>query len=515
MANDDDDDFDADDFVDEEESGTAPRTSLLTLVLCVLNVAAAVGFTFLLVMNYQKRQAWSRAVLLHDLQIVGTNLRQEDAEGTSASRLTTPKPRLDPNHLKDAFSKRGGKSVNEAFKEFQDAFQYDLKAEYLTPEILKEIFDGEPVKNLEDEVERLQKTLLDDIAGAAKDYVAGLKAKDKPQKRLSLLFSLAHTSEQIETLFIREALADPIRGSVSLFGSPWPATTWPFQPPPPKLDDRLGDAVRRRMLVDILAPLDVHRPADLRERLLEKVADVDVVPLSDLEGLMKRRFQAALSDTYDPAIHLGDPWKDQKRDVVEKRKTIAYLLCAIAHVKKPTGDLLYPKQPERALAVVGVLEFAQAYQEFAKAHVLLKDRVLQAIGADREGQVFEVKIDPKDPNKIERVSHGGFVEKHRKEIQRLKEMAEALEREKKRHKDLQAQVTGLEVIIEERKTQVAQASKDYLKARKVTAKARSELQQLQRELFAKQKELAGAVQRNVALERLIRQAEGLKVGKKQ
>src|SRR5262249_18284730 len=82
----DDDDFDAEEAYEEEPRG---RTSLLTVILCVLNVAAAAGFTFLLVMDYQKRQSWSRAVFLHDLKITGLPLKEE-TDGTSASRIIIP-----------------------------------------------------------------------------------------------------------------------------------------------------------------------------------------------------------------------------------------------------------------------------------------------------------------------------------------------------------------------------------------------------------------------------------------
>src|SRR5437660_6816044 len=142
MAND--DDFDADEISEERPPA---RTSMLTIILCFLNVAAAAGFVFLLMLDYRKRADWSHAIFMHDLKAVGLPLREELAEGTSASRLALPHQRLDAGMIKEAYSKRGGKSVSEPFQNVQESFQYRISADHLTPDVLREHFQGagEPV----------------------------------------------------------------------------------------------------------------------------------------------------------------------------------------------------------------------------------------------------------------------------------------------------------------------------------------------------------------------------------
>ncbi len=85
--------------------GPKAKTSILTVVLIFLNIAAALGFTFLLVMDYTKRQAWSYAVFKHDLGLMGLPLEEEE-RGPSASRVTMQRLNLSDADLKKAFSER-------------------------------------------------------------------------------------------------------------------------------------------------------------------------------------------------------------------------------------------------------------------------------------------------------------------------------------------------------------------------------------------------------------------------
>src|SRR5438093_823964 len=151
-----------------------------------LTVAAAVGFVFLLTMDYRRRADWSHAIFMHDLKAVGLPLREEQTEGTSASRLALPRQRLDATMIKEAYSKRGGKSVSEPFQSVQESFQYRITADHLTPEVLREHFQGagEPVKTLEDEVDRLKSKLLGDIAEAAKNLAERAKNQKKQAELL-------------------------------------------------------------------------------------------------------------------------------------------------------------------------------------------------------------------------------------------------------------------------------------------------------------------------------------------
>src|SRR5262249_14994769 len=68
MAGSDDlDDFDGYD----EPAGPKPRVTILTVVLIVLNAVAALGFVYLLAMDFHKRQEWSYQVLMADLSFQG------------------------------------------------------------------------------------------------------------------------------------------------------------------------------------------------------------------------------------------------------------------------------------------------------------------------------------------------------------------------------------------------------------------------------------------------------------
>src|SRR5262249_33623090 len=102
-----DDDFDQD--APDEDAPVKARTSILTIILCILNVLAAVAFTYLLMLDYKTRQAWSYSIFMHDLKVVGLPLEEELDEGTSSSRLIMPKQKLDGGQLQAAHSKRGGK----------------------------------------------------------------------------------------------------------------------------------------------------------------------------------------------------------------------------------------------------------------------------------------------------------------------------------------------------------------------------------------------------------------------
>src|SRR5437016_12166648 len=80
----------------EAEPEPSGRNTGLTIALCVLNVLAALGFTYLLVLDYQKRQEWSHAVFMNELFIEGLPLKQEQ-DGLSASRVTLPRQKFDSN----------------------------------------------------------------------------------------------------------------------------------------------------------------------------------------------------------------------------------------------------------------------------------------------------------------------------------------------------------------------------------------------------------------------------------
>src|SRR5580704_11574810 len=91
---------DDDSYLDEPK----PRTSVLNLILCILNLLAVGGFGFCLLLDLEKRQSWSYAVFLHDLAIMGLPLKEEE-EFVTASRETAQKNNLRPEQLQEAFVK--------------------------------------------------------------------------------------------------------------------------------------------------------------------------------------------------------------------------------------------------------------------------------------------------------------------------------------------------------------------------------------------------------------------------
>src|SRR5206468_4292978 len=93
-----------------------------------------------------------------------------------------------------------------------------------------------------------------------------------------------------------------------------------------KLDELLDDALQRRMYYDLLAPINVFRPGDLKDFKVEKLSDWDTYKLDDVKDYMKKRLAAAIASTHDVDHHLGKYWTDEasgeanKRDAIEKRQ---------------------------------------------------------------------------------------------------------------------------------------------------------------------------------------------------
>src|SRR5262249_8540941 len=155
---------------------------------------------------------------------------------------------------------------------------------------------------------------LDDIAEAAKSFAEKAKSEKKQLERVArILLSLARSTDQVELL--EKRLEKATRE---------------------QLDKLLADAAERRMLVDILAPLEMLRASNVdrttpktdRKKLeqfnlktddldptlpkpptdvvLDHAADTELVPLKLLRDLVSRRIDAALAAKYDPAVHFGD-----------------------------------------------------------------------------------------------------------------------------------------------------------------------------------------------------------------
>ena len=229
---------------------------------------AALGFTYLLILDYQKRQEWSFAVFMNELYIAGLPLKQED-DGISASRVTMGRQKLDSKQINNVFSQRGGKGGGE-FWAVDEPFPTNIRAKDLNPAILKDYFGslGVPVATLEAEVARLRNKVPTDIAQVAAEAAEAFKGKDDNTKRAftaKLLLPLAYNVFQVEKL---QAALDTAKGA--------------------SLDALLADTIQRRMLAEILEPCEIFRPGAYKTDksftfLIEKAGDLDYLKLDDLK----------------------------------------------------------------------------------------------------------------------------------------------------------------------------------------------------------------------------------------
>ena len=117
MADDYDDDDDdvrdpdppARDDDDEDDGRPRPQITVWTGALIFLNLLAAGGFFFLVLLDYQVRQEWSYAAFRNYVALVGLPV-DPTADETLADE-TRPRLRFSPDQLKKAFSERRGKGA--------------------------------------------------------------------------------------------------------------------------------------------------------------------------------------------------------------------------------------------------------------------------------------------------------------------------------------------------------------------------------------------------------------------
>ena len=514
----------------EEEPRPRGKNTGLTIALCVANALAALAFTYLLVLDFQKRQDWSYAVFMNELYIQGLPLQEED-DGPTASRVTTPRQRLESKQINDVFSPRGGKGGGEnAFWTVDEPFPNRIRPTDLTKEVLKDYFgnQGVPVATLEEEVKRLKKEVPKDIARAAQETVTALKGADDAAKRqfaARLLLPLAYDVYQVE------AIDRALKGAKG-----------------PKLDARIQEAVQRSLLVGILAPCEIFRPGDVGKTVkdksgkdkfepkffVEKAGDLDYSKVEDLEKLLDQRFDVAIADKFDGTVHQGPDWDAVKRLSWEKRQTIGFLLLAIANLHKPDVSqpaqfklvLLYPETGAaagapnllRAQTVLGLYEFAAAAQNLPLAWRSLEEQLLEATRIDRQG--FDIVFNGKGKDVQSRALDGklvrnqAFIDKRAAEIKQIRELTVQLKKAEDRLKDLQEQDSTVKKNFEIREEHLKAMTKNLLEARKETAKQVAELRVKEKQLFQAQEVLRDAAERNAQLEKEIRNEERKATGVK-
>ena len=74
-----------------------------------------------------------------------------------------------------------------------------------------------------------------------------------------------------------------------------------------------GDPNLVLFLQQVSSRTKIFRPGDVSKPLVEKVGDLEAVNLDQLSALLQRRFDAAVADKFDGAVHQGPEWDGEKR----------------------------------------------------------------------------------------------------------------------------------------------------------------------------------------------------------
>jgi hypothetical protein len=486
---------------------------------------------------------------------------------------------LTTDQLRESFQKRPGANTKIIVKDkidfapFEETIVFDNNklisavrvpyrlrpSDMKTPGLLRDLGliakDGasqeeksDPVYTLEDEIERLQKKLPDDIAKAAKDAAEALKGMKDNDKRVlvkktflpysydSVLekektaeydaVSGADLDALVKRAVIRKTLVNlawNVKLVESLHDEAEKATG-------AKLDEMLDDALQRRMVYDLLAPINVFWPGDLgdfkklkdfetlkdgdvKDKLLaeviekhktERLADIVKQPMESVKALLDQRLKASISDTYDKEMHIGEHWPDgMKRTSVEKRRKISFILFALSQVSVPTLEKkLYDKGLERAQMVCGLYECTSAMVYYTRTQRVLQERYESAIKADRDGTLTLVK----DGKFVAMPSLGGFPAEFEELINRLVTLKSRIDDADLRLKDLKEQRDKFQITHDERARQHRDALDRLLRARESTKKDLARLTELQDQLHDAHLQLSEAGKRN---EELVREIEEL------
>src|SRR5205823_12228882 len=100
-----------------------------------------------------------------------------------------------------------------------------------------------------------------------------------------------------------------------------------------------------------------------------------------------------------------------------------------------------------------------------------------------------------------------FLDKHRAQVQRIRDLADKVTQAKERHRIAAEQSKQAKKLYEDRLEHQEVITKKVVGARKETGRLAGELRELQRQLFQAQVELAEAAEINYRLEREIRAQE--------
>jgi hypothetical protein len=389
--------------------------------------------------------------------------------------------------------------VSEPFTSVEDGFRFQLYTGEWGPAMLKEMMGDlpEPVGSIEEEMRRLKSKLPGDIKAVADQLLANLaKAPAEKQKKLGmLLFPLCVTPKQVEDL---EKKIKSAQGEA--------------------LDNLLAEAVERRILADILMPIELFRASDpnkteekgtlVYRSPLENAAEA---PIDDLRNLLNKRLDAAASDKHDGSVHFGEEWNGQKRWTIEKRQNAAFLLVSVAYARKhlaanPKDEeelLLYgPRGLVRAARLSGLYDFTSACLAYNDAVKKLHERALAQLALDREG--FDLVKD----GQVRRSE--GYAEKHASLQFQIRAVQLQIRQAKERIADLEQQNKRGAELVKDREALKADIEKRTLEERAKTAKLAAELRVLQNEMHEANLKLADAAENNAKLEERLRRLSGAK-----
>ena len=407
------------------EAELEPGLTILNGALIVLNVLAALAFVYLLIMDYSARYKLQMGTAL--LAAAREGLPADEKEGgESAQRVTTPGVPLSPEELKQFSQKTKTPSKGAEFRPEKVGPGPYVAPSDRGPDFSKALFGnlGKPVTTLKEELKFLGGDLPEKIKAAAAD--AGKQEKEEANKQkllFRLLMPLARTGDQVEALDrkIQSAKGDA-------------------------LNKLLKEAAERRLLADVLIPMEDFRFADwvsddkkeeqkgeekkgeaeVKFKWTERFGELDekgqfVVSLEQMEKLLQERFTEALADqTWESSIQ-----KALKRRSIEKRQYSAFFLLVIDRLVKPdeladppaadkkkgddkkaegedkgeTPNFLYPDGLKRLQILVGQRDYTQACDTLAMLVSRDEPRIVTAIERDRGNYIFSSLVEgpPRNP----------------------------------------------------------------------------------------------------------------------
>jgi hypothetical protein len=481
---------------EEVERPPRPRTPTFALVLVILNLLMAPVFLLLLFMDYTARQQWVYATFMNHVIPLGLPFAEEE-NTAPASFYTRPRLKMDANQLRDAFSKRP--KVQSGREDFQPAdtidepVSYYIRPSQIDDSAKRDLFSGvgEPVATLDEEVSRLKRTVPGKIDEAADEIV---KAADSPAKKRALLekylLPMAWNTAQPTMPTPKDGTDLPGRTIEDLQAKI-------NSTPDAQLDDLLKKAVQRRMLVDVLAPVEIYRASRndqagaVKPGPVEQIVNLETLDVPELQAMLNQRIDDVMQKTLG-----GRP-----RDDVDRRHNLAFLMVALSRLKAPEANgPLFDKLFDRSQVVCGLYEFSQAAANYPRTLRFLEQRVLDGIAADREGYI--VKGKDGDPTRT-----AGFAGELADDLANLKRLKTDIEFTTKRIKTLESQYARYQKEYNDRLNLLTELTKTLVDARGKTAKLWQELNVLQAELFQAQTFLAEAAARNAQLEVQIINAE--------